>query len=382
MKGILNELRKLLLLLLCAYPSFGICDLLGISSTRAFALSYDLSEYSGNSENLVATTQYYSQGLRIYFSNINDARWAEVIIPNGTSNPTIYPLSKYTKDQNDENMFTNLSNSTVKDAVLLFAEGTSFDNRAEMDEFLPSNQYVTVRFGGGDLDDHEDQLLIADSSQFFNSPPQLNVSTSTLNQLIKYDAAQELKCSVTSTSPWQMGIQDSKYKYLSPLESVSNLTVPQHLLEPGLVYCVYFYSTIKLDESYSFDGLTRSSSDPQVPMVSITAGTFKEYYIKTLGPNLRLRQISGLNLFNQVTKMNVEIESNPGYDGILEFTESLSGTPVWTSVSSPVSFGTTGIENITLEKSGDLRSQWDKSLFFRVRNSRQPIETSGFIPTP
>ncbi len=187
---------------------------------------------------------------------------------------------------------------------------------------------------------------------------------------------------MTSTSPWQVGIQDSKYKYLWPLGSNYNLTAPQHLLEPGLVYRVYFYSTIVLDESDSFDGLTRSSSDPQIPMVQITAGTFKDYYIKTLGPTLRLRQTSGLGLFNQATKMNVEIESNPGYVGILEFTESLSGTPVWTSVSSPVSFGTTGIENITLEKSGDLRSQWDKSLFFRVRNSRQPIETSGFIPTP
>ena len=80
--------------------------------------------------------------------------------------------------------------------------------------------------------------------------------------------------------------------------------------------------------------------------------------------------------------MDVQIESNPSYVGILEFTENLAGTPVWTSLTNTVSFGTNGIGNITLEKSGDLRSQWDKSLFFRVRNIRQPIETSGFITTP
>jgi len=385
MKGIINKLRQLLLVILCAYPSFGICELLHVSSLRYFSLAYDLSEYSGDSENLVATSQRYSQSLWIYFSNRNDADWAELIIPNETSYPTIYPLSKYTKDQN-ENIFPSDNSVITSGAVLLFTGSEAFDSRAALDRYLPFNKYVTVRFGGGDLGEYEDQLLIADTSQFFNSPPQMNVSTSTLNQLIKYDVAQELKCSVTSTSPWQLGIYDSKYKYLFniwPLESNYNLTVPRHLLEPGLVYCVSFYNgTGDLTASDSFAGLTRSSYNQILPMVSSYAGTMKDYYIKTLGPNLRLRHPYGLSLFNQVTKMNVEIESNPGYDGILEFTESLSGTPVWTSVSSPVSFGTTGIENITLEKSGDLRSQWDKSLFFRVRNSRQPIETSGFIPTP
>ena len=381
----MNKLRKtirFILLSVSTLSSNGICDLLKVSSTRSYDIAYDLTEFSGDPENLAAYDQYYSQGIEIYFSNTNDATWAEVIIPNGTS----FPLLKSTKEQG-QGSFQNLTNAVIiSNSVLIFSEGASFASRLEMDQFLPANRYITVRFGGGSLGNREDQLLIADSSQFFNSPPQLNVSTSTLNQLIKYDAAQELKCSVTSTSPWQLGIIDSKYKSLFgiwPLESNYNLTVRRHLLEPGLVYCVSFYSgTGDLTASDSFAGLTRSPSDPQIPMVSGGAVFCKRYYVKTLGPNLRLKQVSGLNLSNQKTRMDVQIESNPSYVGILEFTENLAGTPVWTSLTNTVSFGTNGIGNITLEKSGDLRSQWDKSLFFRVRNSRQPIETSGFITTP
>jgi hypothetical protein len=381
----MNKLRKIIRFILMSVSplsSNGICDLLQVSSTRSYDIAYDLTEFSGDPENLAAHDQYYSQGIEIYFSNTNDATWAEVIIPNGTS----FPLSKYTKEQ-DQSSFQNLTNAvTISNSALIFSQGASFASRLEMDQFLPANRYVTVRFGGGDLGDREDQLLIADSSQFFNSLPELDVSTSTLSQLINYDSARELQPSVSSTWPWQVGIQDSKYKsvfHSSPLELNSNLIVPRYLLEPGLVYNFYFYvQTSNLIASNSFDGLTRSPSDPQIPMVSGGVVFVKNYYIKTLAPNLRLKQVSGLNLSNQKTRMDVQIESNPGYLGILEFTESLAGTPVWTSLTNTVSFGTNGTGNITLEKSGDLRSQWDKSLFFRVRNSRQPIETSGFITTP
>jgi hypothetical protein len=381
----MNKLRKIIkVILLSVSPlsSNGICDLLQVSSTRSYDIAYDLTEFSGDPENLAAHDQYYSQGIEIYFSNTNDATWAEVIIPNGTS----FPLSKYTKEQ-DQSSFQNLTNAvTISNSALIFSQGASFASRLEMDQFLPANRYVTVRFGGGDLGDREDQLLIADSSQFFNSLPELDVSTSTLSQLINYDSARELQPSVSSTWPWQVGIQDSKYKsvfHSSPLDSNLNLILPRYLLEPGLVYNVYFYvGTGDLIAGNSFAGFTRSPSDPQIPMVSGGVVFAKTYYIKTLAPNLRLKQVSGLNLSNQKTRMDVQIESNPGYVGILEFTESLAGTPVWTSLTNTVSFGTNGIGNIKLEKSGDLRSQWDKSLFFRVRNSRQPIETSGFITTP
>jgi len=381
----MNKLRKIIRFILMSVSplsSNGICDLLQVSSTRSYDIAYDLTEFSGDPENLAAHDQYYSQGIEIYFSNTNDATWAEVIIPNGTS----FPLSKYTKEQ-DQSSFQNLTNAvTISNSALIFSQGASFASRLEMDQFLPANRYVTVRFGGGDLGDREDQLLIADSSQFFNSLPELDVSTSTLSQLINYDSARELQPSVSSTWPWQVGIQDSKYKsvfHSSPLDSNLNLILPRYLLEPGLVYNVYFYvGTGDLIAGNSFAGFTRSPSDPQIPMVSGGVVFAKTYYIKTLAPNLRLKQVSGLNLSNQKTRMDVQIESNPGYVGILEFTESLAGTPVWTSLTNTVSFGTNGIGNITLEKSGDLRSQWDKSLFFRVRNSRQPIETSGFITTP
>jgi len=362
------------------WHSSGLGELLHINVARWATSEFDLTEAGGNPANGYLGI-HYGQSIVLFFSNTNDAARAEIITPDGVS----YPLSKYTKDQN-EIMFQDAGIIT-KDAVLQFREGISFESRAVLDQYFPFNRYVTVRFSGGNLGEREDQLLIADSSQFFNSPPQLNVSTSTLNQLIKYDTAQELHCSVTSTLPWQVGIQDSKYKTLFgiwPLESNYNLTVPRYILEPSLVYRISFYNlTEDLTASDSFAGLTRSSYDRQIlPMVSSYASTSKNYYIKTLGPNLRLRQTSALSLFNQVTRMNVEIESNPSYVGILEFTESLGGTPVWTSLTNTVSFGTNGIGNITLEKSGDLRSQWDKSLFFRLRNSRQPIETSGFIPTP
>jgi len=381
----MNKLRKtirFILLSVSTLSSNGICDLLKVSSTRSYDIAYDLTEFSGDPENLAAYDQYYSQGIEIYFSNTNDATWAEVIIPNGTS----FPLLKSTKEQ-DQGSFQNLTNAvTISNSVLIFSQGASFASRLELDQFLPANRYITVRFGGGSLGNREDQLLIADSSQFFNSLPQLDVSISTLSQLIKYDSARESQLLVSSTSPCLVGIQDSKYKsvfHSSPSDSNSNLILPRYLLEPGLVYNVYFYvGTGDLIAGNSFAGFTRSPSDPQIPMVSGGVVFAKSYYIKTLAPNLRLKQVSGLNLSNQKTRMDVQIESNPGYVGILEFTESLAGTPVWTSLTNIVSFETNGIGNITLEKSGDLRSQWDKSLFFRVRNSRQPIETSGFITTP
>lgn len=378
----LHKIAKIIFLSVSVLSSKGNCDLLFVSSTRTYGIAYDLTTFSGTPENLVAYDQYYSQGLEIYFSNTNDATWAEVIIPNGTS----YPLLKYTKEQ-DPSWFQNLTNGTViSNSVLIFSKGASFATQLEMEQFLPANQYVTVRFGGGSLGTRADEILIADSAQFFNSSPQINISTSTLSQLINYDSTQELLCLVASTIPWQLGIQDSRIKSIFniwPLESNYALTVPRNLLEPGLVYGVNFYAgTGDLIAKNAFAGFTRSASDPQIPMASSGATISKMFYIKTRGPFLKFKQASASNLSNQVTRMNVEIESNPNYDGILEFTESLSGKPVWTSMTNIISFGTNGLGTVTLEKSGDVRNMWDKRLFFRVRNSRQPIETPGFIPAP
>ena len=264
----LHKIAKIILLSVSTLSSNGICELLFVSSTRSYGIAYDLTEFSGVPESLVAYDQYYSQGLTIYFSNTNDAAWAEVIVPNGTS----YSLLKYTKDQNPSN-FQNLTNAAViSNSVLMFSEGASFATQSEMEQFLPASQYVTVRFGGGSLGDREDQFLIADSTAFFNSPPQINISASTLSQLINYDSTQELRCLVTSTIPWQLGIQDSRFKSLFniwPLESNYTLNVPRNLLEPGLVYGVHFYAgTGDLVAATSFAGLTRSASDPPIPMAS------------------------------------------------------------------------------------------------------------------
>ena len=377
----MRRLHKIVLLSVIFLSSNGFCDLLWVSSTQSYNILYDLTNFSGTPENLVAYDQYYSQGLSIYFSNTNDATWAEVIIPNGSS----YPLVKYTKEQNPS-IFQNWTNAvSISNSVLLFRDGASFASRSEMNQFLPANQYVTVRFGGGSLGTCEDQLLIADSSNFFDSPPQLNVASNTLNQLMKFDPTQDFQCSVTSTTPWQLRIGDSKYISIYsiwPLQSNYSLIVPRNLLQPGLVYEAFFYTgTGELYATNSFAGFTRPVSDSH-PIASSGALFGKSYFFQTRGPALRFKQASASSLSNQVTRMNVEIESNPNYDGVLEFTESLAGTPVWTSMTNIISFGTNGLGTVTLEKSGDLRNMWDKRLFLRVRNSRQPIETPGFIPAP
>ncbi len=320
--------------------------------------------------------------MELYFSSPNDASWAEVVLPDGSS----YPLNRYLKNQN-QLMFQNLTNALIiSNATLIFSEGASFQTREEMNQYLPAGQYLSVRFGGGDLGSCQDQLLIVDDSQFFNNPPQITASESTLKQLIGFDTKNELSCSVVSTAPWQMVVQDSVYKSIfstGPLPVNTNAVMAPNLLQPGLVYSVSFYTgTGDIVSSNSFAGFTRASTDPQIPMASGGIGISKNYYIRTRSPLLRLKQRSMINFSNQTSRMNVEFESNPGYTGLLEFTESLSGAPVWTGVTNAVSFGTNGTGSLTLEKPGDFRGQWDQRLFFRVRNQRPPLETTNFIPTP
>jgi hypothetical protein len=372
-----------LILVLTWFPaSVGQCDLLFVSSSRWFETSHDLTQPSASPANLGPAVQYYSQGMELYFSSPNDASWAEVVLPDGSS----YPLNRYLKNQN-QLMFQNLTNALIiSNATLIFSEGASFQTREEMNQYLPAGQYLSVRFGGGDLGSCQDQLLIVDDSQFFNNPPQITASESTLKQLIGFDTKNELSCSVVSTAPWQMVVQDSVYKSIfstGPLPVNTNAVMAPNLLQPGLVYSVSFYTgTGDIVSSNSFAGFTRASTDPQIPMASGGIGISKNYYIRTRSPLLRLKQRSMINFSNQTSRMNVEFESNPGYTGLLEFTESLSGAPVWTGVTNAVSFGTNGTGSLTLEKPGDFRGQWDQRLFFRVRNQRPPLETTNFIPTP
>lgn len=388
MKPFLNhpllKLKNLTLILVLAWfpASVGQCDLLFVSSTRWFETSYDLTQSSATPVNLGTAVQYYSQGLELYFSRTNDASWAEVVLPGGSS----YPLKRYLKNQ-DQVMFQNLTNGLViSNATLIFSEGASFQTREEMNQYLPAGDYVSVRFGGGDLGFRQDQFLIVDDSSFFNNPPQITASESTLNQLIEFDTKNDLSCSVVSTAPWQILIQDSAYKSVFniwPLPVNTNAVIAPNLLQPGLVYFVSFYTgTGDMVSSNSFAGFTRASTDPQIPMASGGIGISKNYYIRTRSPSLRLKQRSMMTFSNQTTRMNVEVESNPGYTGILEFTDSLSGAQVWTAVTNAISFGTNGTGSLTLEKTGDSRGQWDQRLFFRIRNQRPSLETTNFIPSP
>jgi len=377
-------LKSLTIILIFTWfpASVGHCDFLFISSSRHFETSYDLTQPSASPANLGTAVQYYSQGLQLYFSNTNDASWAEVVLPDGSS----YPLQRYLKDQ-DKVMFQNLTNALViSNATLIFSEGASFATRAEMNQYLPAGQYISVRFGGGILGDHQDQFPIVDDSQFFNNPPQITASESTLNQLIGFDSKKELSCSVVSTEPWQMGIQDSANKSIFniwPLPVNTNAVIQANLLQPGLVYFVSFYAgTGDMIGSNSFAGFTRAPTDSHIPMASGGIHISKNYYIKTRSPSLRLKHRSMIIYSNQTTRMNVEVESNPGYAGILEFTESLSGASLWTAVTNAVSFDTNGTGSLSLEKTGDFRGQWHQRLFFRVRNQRPPLETTNFIPTP
>jgi hypothetical protein len=356
-------------------------ELLHVEASRWVSSEFDLTKAGGNPTNGYLGIRY-NQSIILWFSGTNDASWGEIILPN---NPP-YPLEKTTLGAtNDYGFFFNSTNALVKsNAVLVFSLGGSFNSWQDLNEMVPANQTYTVRFGGGVLGTQEGVFFLQDDLDYLSNPPWVTASDSSLAALAQADSSAEMNLGTNETGEWQITLQDSRYHVIdAPFLSGANaLLLPANTFQPGLTYLAMFYRQGPRTESWSFGNYTRLPSPTTIPLVAVYLGVQEMVWFQTRAPRFRLRGMSTAVWNGETTRLNVEVESNANYTGLLEFTENLGGGTAWTAVTNPVSFGTNGTSSLTLEKTGDFRGQWDRRLFFRVRNQRPPVESPDFMPVP
>jgi hypothetical protein len=363
------------------WHSSGFGELLQINAVRWVSSEFDLTKAGGNPA-IGYLGIRYNQSIILWFSGANDASWAEIALPNNFP----YPLEKTTLGAANDHgfFFNNPDDSFLNNAVLVFSLGGGFSSWQELNEMVPANHTYTIRFGDGDLGTQEGTIFLQDDSAYFSSPNWATASDSSLETLARGDSSADMKLGIKESGEWQITIQDSGYRriVLSPPFHTNELVLPANTFQPGLTYSAMFYRSGPVRESWSFGNYTRQSSINSIPLVHSSLGVDEIIWFQTLAPRLKYKTRDSATWTGQATRLNVELESNPGYSGLLEFTESLNSAPVWTSVTSPISFDANGIGNLTLEKTGDFREQWDQRLFFRVRNSRPPVEAPDFMPIP
>ena len=363
------------------WHSSGFGELLQINAVRWVSSEFDLTKAGGNPA-IGYLGIRYNQSIILWFSGANDASWAEIALPNNFP----YPLEKTTLGAANDHgfFFNNPDDSFLNNAVLVFSLGGGFSSWQELNEMVPANHTYTIRFGDGDLGTQEGTIFLQDDSAYFSSPNWATASDSSLETLARGDSSADMKLGIKESGEWQITIQDSGYRriVLSPPFHTNELVLPANTFQPGLTYSAMFYRSGPVRESWSFGNYTRQSSINSIPLVHSSLGVDERIWFQTLAPRLKYKTRDSATWTGQTTRLNVELESNPGYSGLLEFTESLNNAPVWTSVTSPISFDANGIGNLTLEKTGDFREQWDQRLFFRVRNSRPPVEAPDFMPIP
>lgn len=363
------------------WHSSGFGELLQINAVRWVSSEFDLTKAGGNPA-IGYLGIRYNQSIILWFSGANDASWAEIALPNNFP----YPLEKTSLGAANDHgfFFNNPDDSFLNNAVLVFSLGGGFSSWQELNEMVPANHTYTIRFGDGDLGTQEGTIFLQDDSAYFSSPNWATASDSSLETLARGDSSADMKLGIKESGEWQITIQDSGYRriVLSPPFHTNELVLPANTFQPGLTYSAMFYRSGPVRESWSFGNYTRQSSINSIPLVHSSLGVDERIWFQTLAPRLKYKTRDSATWTGQTTRLNVELESNPGYSGLLEFTESLNNAPVWTSVTSPISFDANGIGNLTLEKTGDFREQWDQRLFFRVRNSRPPVEAPDFMPIP
>ena len=125
--------------------------------------------------------------------------------------------------------------------------------------------------------------------------------------------------------------------------------------------------------------MARTGTNPQILLSTLNAE--HEVYFRTRPPHLRLtfKGQPAFNAANQTTSMLVQLASNPNYDAYVEFAENLQGFPIWMQASSTV-FGTNGTASVILQKGGDVQTNWNKQMFFRVRNQLTPVQSQPNPP--
>jgi hypothetical protein len=363
------------------WHSSGFGELLQINAVRWVSNKFDLTKAGGNPANGYLGIRY-GQSIILYFSGANDASTAEISLADNFP----YPLEKTTLGAANDHgfFFNNPDDSFLNNAVLVFSLGGEFSSWQELNEMVPANHTYTIRFSGGDLGPQVGTIFLQDDFAYFSSPTWATASDSSLETLARGDSSADMNLGINEPGEWQITILDSGYRgiVLSPPLHTNELVLPANTFQPGLTYSAMFYRNGPMLDSWSFGNYTRQSSINSIPLVHSAMGVQETIWFQTIAPRLKFRARDSATWTGQATRLDVEVESNPGYTGVLEFTESLNSAPVWTSVTRPISFDANGIGNLTLEKTGDFRDQWDQRLFFRVRNSRPPVEAPDFMPIP
>jgi len=305
-------------------------------------------------------TTRYGQSLWIFFSEIDDATWAEVVMPNGSTNQ-LAPMSP--------------SLYRFPEAVTAFSTGGSTNTLADLNFYAPSGATYLVRFGGGKLGEKSGTFSIPDDASFFANPPPNQFSNEVMTKLSNYDAASPVSLDVEGE--FSVVYEDAD-TWAELFAGTNQATVPADTLQPGVVYCAdkNVFGTVITNNT--FGGMSRSNTND--PIFGFYQTSWHRYYFQTRPPHLRLtfKGSPSFDSFTQKTSMLVQLASNPRYDADLEFAESLQGFNNWTSI--PTSFGTNGVTSLILLKAGDVRTNWTKQLFFRVKNKLSPVPAPG--PTP
>ena len=350
---ILADCLKTMTLIAFGLPSLVQAELLSVNANRWVRSDTDLTASSGGTIP-TASSPVYGQNLWVSFSSITDAAWVEVVFPDGSTNaavPAISPL--------------------LQNSVSFYLGADFFESPAALNAAIPSGYTYLLRFGGGTLGEREDTFLIPDDSQFFANPPSAKISPASLAQLADYEASRPAQFAGDAESFW---IGDSGGNTVAI--DVLPFTVPEDVLQPGISYIASSTSFGTSFSRNSFAGLTRSDTNEAIFEYFITSG--EDFYFRTRPPHLRLT-FQGQPAFNgSRTVMSLQLVSNPNYDADLEFTESLAATSFWSSVKT--SFGASGTNNVTIEKPGDVRTKWNKSLFFRVKNQLTPVQATPNPP--
>ena len=336
-------------------------ELLFVSATRWIQTlsGIEFVQVGGGSE-----STRYGQSLWLFFSKINDATWAEVVMPDGSTNQ-LAPMSP--------------ASYRFPGAESAFSLGGSTTSLLELNSYSPSGATYLVRFGGGTLGVKSGSFFIPADTAFFANPPSNQFSDEVKLKLSSYDSASPVALNVAG----EFSIVYEGTNTSSELFSGTNqATIPANTLQPGVLYCADkdVFGTVITNNT--FGGMSRSNTN--APIFGYYLTSWHRYYFQTRPPQLRLT-FKGQPAFDSVaqkTSMLVQLASNPRYDADIEFTETLQSFPSWAQTSA--SFGTNGITSLILQKSGDVRTNWSKQLFFRVKNRLSPLQAAPnpVISTP
>ena len=303
---------------------------------------------------------WYGQSLWLFFSKIDDITWAEVVMPDGSTNQ-LSPMEP--------------SLYRFPGAEAAFSVGGSTTSLSDLNASGPSGATYLVRFGGGTLGEKSGTFFVPDDTAFFANPPFNRFSEEVITKLSSHNSA--LPATLDVQGEFSIVYEDTN-SWSEIFMGTNQATIPADTLQPGVMYRAdkSIFGTVITNNT--FGGI--SSSNTNVPIFGYYLTSWHRFYFQTRPPHLRLTLKSqpAFDSFTQKTSIQVQLASNPRYDAVVEFAETLQGANNWTAASA--SFGTNGLTTLILQKSGDVRTNWTKQLFFRVKNQLTPVQATPNPP--